>query len=184
VPDHTVPDHTVPDHTVPDHTVPDHTASGHTSAGAIPARDAGPGRRGGGTGDAHEPPAWFGWLRRRPGWLAVAVASLGIFVGVIGGITVFEVAAGKPLDAVVWHHPGSGTTVGGLIGGQPSRPAATAHHRAPPSHRASPSPSPSSTGTGSPSPSATPTSPSPTKSPSPTPTTPSPTPTPSGKAGS
>jgi hypothetical protein len=186
-PDHAPAGHTPVDHTAADRTAPVH-AIAETTIPVHGARHDGPD---GGTGDAHGTGAgrgwagWLGWLRLRPGWVAVTMASLGIFVGVIGGITVFEVAEGKPLDAVVWHHKGTGTTVGGLIGGQSS--PAPAHHTSP-AHRASPSPSPSSTGTGSPSPSPTPTtgSPSPTNSPSPTPTTssPSPNPTSSTKAAS
>ena len=100
------------------------------------------------------------WLNRRPAWLVAAVASVGIFLGVVGAISVFEAAAGKPLEAVVWHRHASGTTVGGLVGGQhPSTRPAT-----PATHRASPSVSPSGVKSGSPSPSVTPTSGSPTPS--------------------
>lgn len=131
----------------------------------------------------HEHGAGAGWLarhagrlRRWPVWLRVAAASAVVFAVVIGGITVFEVAAGKPLDAVVWHHKGSGTTVGSLVGGQSSRSTAPAAHPTSPG-RPSSSPSPSAS---SPSPSPTPSSgsPSPGQSASPSPTAPAPSPSP------
>jgi len=73
-------------------------------------------------------------------WLMLAAAALGVFVITMGVITAFEAIAGKPLDAVVWHHKGSGTTLGGLVKKSPS------------SHRPSTGPSP----TGSVRPSTTP----------------------------
>jgi hypothetical protein len=123
-------------------------------------------------GDAGTP---SGWLRRRPRWLLGAVASAGIFVGVIAGITVFELAAGKPLAAVVWHRSGSGTSVGG--GNVAPDPAASPRHASPATRRATPSagptsPSPSGTGT-----SPVSSSPSPTPSPGSSPPSPSPSPT-------
>ena len=116
-----------------------------------------------------------GWLRRRPRWLLGAVASAGIFVGVIAGITVFELAAGKPLAAVVWHRSGSGTSVGG--GNVAPDPAASPRHASPATRRATPSagptsPSPSGFGT-----SPVSSSPSPTPSPGSSPPSPSPSPT-------
>lgn len=108
--------------------------------------------------------------RVRPGWLAAAIGTAGIFLGVIAAITVFELATGKPLDAVVWHRSGSGTTVGGLVGGQgQARP----RHTSP----ASPTVTPSSRA-GSPAPGSTHTTPA-SPSPSPTATSGSPSPSPS-----
>jgi hypothetical protein len=168
---------TRPDHTRPDHHDQTDPAAGETrstpQAGQDEGQERGPDdRQTAGRG-------WVRWLRGRPAWLAIAVATLGIFVGVVGGITVFEAAAGKPLQAVVWHHKGTGTTVGGLVGGSASHPSTPATHRSATPHPASSSPSPSTSPTGSASPSPTPSSgsPSPTSSssPSPTPTTPSPT---------
>jgi hypothetical protein len=180
---------TRPDHTRPERTRPD-DAAGETAPAPPASPDGGqdggqdgePDRgQAGGPGDRQATGrSWARWLRGRPAWLAITMASLGIFVGVVGGITVFEAAAGKPLDAVVWHHKGTGTTVGGLIGGQDAHPSPSTTHRATP-HPAtsSPSPSTSPTGSASPSPTSSSGSPSPTSSssPSPTPTTPSPTPT-------
>jgi len=165
-------DQTRADQTRADGTRPVQIQLDQTQADQIQAGDGG--ESGGGPGRLRR---WAAWLRRRPAWLAVAMASLGIFVGVVGGITVFEAAAGQPLQSVVWHHKGTGTTVGGLIGGQSSHPA-PATHRATPSRSASPSPTTSHTQTGSASPSPTPSpgSPSPTSSASPTPTGSSPSP--------
>lgn len=111
-----------------------------------------------------------GWLRGRPRWLLTGVATIGLFAGVVGGITLFELAAGKPLEAVVWHRGGSGTTVGGIVGNQPSHSAAPPSRTAKPSGRPS-SPTPSGSATNSPAPSPTPSSgsPSPTSSGSPFP---------------
>ncbi len=90
--------------------------------------------------------------------------ALGVFVVTMGAVTVFEVLAGKPLDAVVWHQHSSGTTLGGLVGGSGG------HHPRP---STSPTPTHSPGSSHSPRPSQTPSS-------SPTPTNSSPAPTPSG----
>jgi hypothetical protein len=117
---------------------------------------------------------WARTVRRWPLWWRVVAASAVVFAVVLGGITAFEVAAGKPLDAVVWHHTGSGTTVGSLVGGQPSKSTAPTAHPTPSGH-ASPSPSPS-VSSPSPSPTLSSGSPSPGHSASPSPTAASPSP--------
>jgi hypothetical protein len=106
------------------------------------------------------------WTRRK--WIMVAATALGVFVIVMAGITVFEAIAGRPLDAVVWHQKGSGTTIGGLVSG-----GSGGHHGGggAPGRSSSPSTSPSSST--SPKPSA-----SPSSSPSSSATSPGPTPTP------
>jgi hypothetical protein len=103
------------------------------------------------------PPRW-----RRP--LALAGMALAVFLLAMASITVFEAVAGKPLDAVVGGKHGSGTTVGGLIGGQSTHTAS--HHTGP---VPSPTPTPSGSGTPSPTPSPTPTTTTPSPSPSTTP---------------
>jgi hypothetical protein len=108
-------------------------------------------------------PKRTGWLRRQPAWVLAALATVGIFLSAVAGVSVVELAAGKPLDALVWHHKGTGTSVGGLVGGQSSQTKPT-----PATHTAKPTPATTS-------PSTTPTSPS--VSPSVTPTSASPTPT-------
>jgi hypothetical protein len=106
------------------------------------------------------------WSRRQ--WIMVAATALGVFVVAMAAVTVFEVAVGKPLDAVVWHKHASGTTLGGLIGGSGG------HHRQP-SHSPSPShsPRPGHSPSSSPSPTTSSTAPStsPTPSSSTTPST-------------
>jgi hypothetical protein len=97
---------------------------------------------------------------RRP--LALAGMALAVFLLAMAGITAFEAIAGKPLDAIVGGKHSSGTTVGGLIGGQ-STHTASHHSGSSPSPAPTPTPSVSST-------------PSPTPSPAPTTTTPSPAP--------
>ncbi len=104
----------------------------------------------------------WAWARRR--WVIAVATALGVFVITMGAVTVFEVLAGKPLDAVLWHQHSSGTTLGGLVGGSGG------HHPRP---STSPTPTHSPGSSHSPRPSQTPSS-------SPTPTTSSPAPTPSG----
>ncbi len=143
----------------PADTVRDVAAAGLAGPpGRGPADEAGAAGRGTDTG-------WvWPWSRRR--WAMVAATALGVFVISMGVVTVVEALAGKPLDAVVWHQHGSGTTVGGLVGGSGG-------------HHPSPSTSPSPSHSPGPSHSARP-SHSPSPSSSPTPTSTAPTPTPSG----
>jgi hypothetical protein len=118
------------------------------------------------TGRTDEAPV----IKSRRKWVMAAATGLGVFVIVMGGITVFEAVAGKPLDAVVWHQKSSGTTLGGLVGGG--------------SHGTSPAPTTSPSSSGSASPTASPSG-SPSSSPatsSPTTATPTPTPTPTTPA--
>jgi hypothetical protein len=114
------------------------------------------------------------WLR----WPALLAAAFGVFVLALAAITVFEVAAGKPLEALIWGRSGGGTTVGVITGAQHTGPATRAKpHPArsgsTPTARPSPSLSPASSQSLSPSPSPTPT---------PTPTASSGSPSPSGAA--
>jgi hypothetical protein len=136
-----------------------------------------PARPGRGKPGRREP---AGWLRRQPRWVLAALASLAIFAGAVAGVSVVELAAGKPLSALVWHHKGTGTTVGGLVGGQssPTKPATPATHPAT-THPATTAPASTTPTSPSPSPSVTPTS----SSPSPTPTTTSPSASTSPTAG-
>ena len=126
------------------------------------------------TGPAGEPGGpgrWHGFRRRWLIWVAAAVA---IFVVTMGVITAVEVAAGEPLDALIWGRTSHGTTVSDLTGGQrATRPKPDLTTPAPtptvtltvtPTATSSPSPSPSQSSTPSPSP--TTSSPSPSPSPS------------------
>jgi hypothetical protein len=108
-----------------------------------------------------------GWQGARRRWLALAAVALGVFVAGMGTITAFEAIAGKPLEAVVWHRSGSGTTIGGLVKHSPS------HQRHSQPAR-NPSPATSPTSPASSHPSTTPT-PQPTTSVSPAPTHTAPT---------
>jgi hypothetical protein len=109
---------------------------------------------------------------RRPRWLVPATAALCVFLAVLGIVTAFEAAAGRPLDALIWGRHGTGTSVGSLVVGSPGGTGGR-HVRHQPRHRHPASPAPAR-----PSPSLTPT-PSPTRTPSPAPS-PSGTPGPSG----
>ena len=129
-----------------------------------PGRPGDPGRPDQSSAASPAPDAGHRWPWARRRWVIAAATALGVFVVTMGAVTVFEVLAGKPLDAVVWHQHSSGTTLGGLVGGSGG------HHPRP---STSPTPSHSPGSSHSPRPSHTPSS-------TPTPTTSSPTPTPSG----
>ncbi len=120
--------------------------------------------------------------RRR--WLISVLAAVGVFVIAMGAVTAIEAIAGKPLESVVWHKKGSGTTVGGLVDGpaahpRHSKPAPTSTPSAPASPSSTPAttppatPTPTPSGSGSAAPSPTPSSGAPA----------SPAPTGSGAAG-
>ena len=112
-----------------------------------------------------------GSARRR--WLAVAGMALGVFVLTLAAITAVEVAAGKPLDALIWGRHTAGTTIGDATGAQHGKPAprpTPSDVTPPPSHRptTTPTPTPTPASTSSTSPTPTP-RPSATRSPSPAP---------------
>lgn len=48
----------------------------------------------------------------------LAGSAIGLFLLVMTGITAFEAATGKPIDALIWGRQGTGTTVGSLVSGQ------------------------------------------------------------------
>jgi hypothetical protein len=99
---------------------------------------------------------------RRPRVLVLAGLALGIFLLAMAGITVFEAVAGKPLDALVGGKSGSGTTIGSIVGRNPSHhtkpasPAVTPHSTPTPGASTGPSPTPSPSPSPSPSPAASP----------------------------
>src|SRR5579875_1866048 len=136
----------------------------------------------GGPGAGRPGPRGSAGGRRRPRWLVPAAAALGVFLAVLGLVTAFEAAAGKPLDALIWGRHGTGTSVGSLVSGSTGGGGSTQHVRHTPDHRhrVSPAPAPPSPSQAPvPSPSATP---APTPSPAPSPSsTPSPSASPSPK---
>src|SRR5579875_2449493 len=71
----------------------------------------------GGPGAGRPGPRGSAGGRRRPRWLVPAAAALGVFLAVLGLVTAFEAAAGKPLDALIWGRHGTGTSVGSLVSG-------------------------------------------------------------------
>jgi hypothetical protein len=113
--------------------------------------------------------------RRR--WLAVAGTAIGVFVFALGSITAVEMAAGKPLDALIWGRHTTGTTIGDATGAQHGKPA-------PGPTPSDVTPSPSHRPTTTPPPTPTSTSPAPTPTPSPSVTrSPPPAPSPSQSTG-
>ena len=103
-------------------------------------------------------------LRNHPRWVITAVTSVAVFLVAMLVITLIEFGIGKPIDASVWGHTSTGTTLGNVTGGgtsskstvQPTTPATSAT----PSQSASPgvnsSVQPTSGATPAPSPSAVP----------------------------
>jgi hypothetical protein len=168
-----------------DHVGPEHDSTDGAGSGEQSADGAGPGDRtadgagsddrgadGAGSDDrTAQAPGTAGRPGGRRRWLAMAGAAAGVFVLTLGGITAFEVAAGKPLDALIWGRRTSGTTVGDATGAQHARPAPR-----PTPQRTTPAPSRSPTGSPTPTPTPSPSSPTPTPTPS---STRSPTPSPS-----
>jgi hypothetical protein len=63
--------------------------------------------------------------KKRPRWLVLAVIAAGTFIIALAVITVFELSVGKTLSATVRGQSGSGTTLGGVMGGQTAKPTPT-----------------------------------------------------------
>jgi hypothetical protein len=141
-----------------------------TGADREAAERADPGPAPDGPGGEQARPAGLRSSGRR--WPAMAGAAIGVFVLTLGGITAFEVAAGKPLDALIWGRDTEGTTIGSVTGAQhasraqPRRAAPTPSHRpaakptpapSPPASSPTPTPTPTPTATRSASPSPSPT---------------------------
>jgi hypothetical protein len=126
-------------------------------------------------GEADRPAATSSWLR--PRWYVLAGAAVAIFAVVMGGITLVEALANKPVSSMVGGPDRSGTSFGQTFGGGGSTPAnepstsPTATPTTSPSGSVQPTPSANPTRPGGPQPpqsSAPPTGPS---SPTPAPTT-------------
>jgi hypothetical protein len=110
---------------------------------------------------------------RRRRWLVLAGAVLGAFVVAMAAVTAVEAIAGKPLETLIWNRPGSGTTIGSVVG-HPARqrPATVPSHSPAPSQTPSAQPSSTSPGLVSPTPTPTPTpTPAPSDSVAPSPGT-------------
>jgi hypothetical protein len=60
--------------------------------------------------------------KKRPRWLVLAAVAVGTFLIAVAVITVFELSVGKTLSATVRGQSGSGTTVGGVVGGRTAKP--------------------------------------------------------------
>jgi hypothetical protein len=104
--------------------------------------------------------------RPRRRWLRLAGVVLGAFVVAMGGVTAVEAIAGKPLETLIWHRAGSGTTIGSVVGHPaPRQPAIVPSNSPAPSQSPSAQPSSTSPGLVSPTPTSTPT-PTPTPTPS------------------
>jgi hypothetical protein len=141
---------------------------GQTSRDGTSGDGSGDGTSRDGTGTGR-PPGAHARKDPDPGWrprpLMLAGVALGIFLLVMAGITIVEVVAGKPLDAIVGGKSGSGTTISSIVGGssnksshrtRPTGPAVSPHATTTPGASNSPSPTPSPTSSPSPSQSAAP----------------------------
>ncbi|KAE8765796.1 hypothetical protein [Georgenia thermotolerans] len=115
--------------------------------------------------------AWRAVVERY-GYRRLVAMVLGVFVVIIGAVTLVEVAAGKPLSDVVRNEQGSGTTIG-VSSGTTSRetPAAPATPGQGPSEAPSSTPGPGSTPTPAPTATTAPgePTPAPTQAPEPSP---------------
>src|ERR1017187_6078332 len=63
---------------------------------------------------------------KRPRWLVLTAITVGTFLIAVAVITVIELSAGKNLNALLTNRPGGGTTVGGVVGGQNTKPTTPA----------------------------------------------------------
>jgi len=164
-----------------DWAAPGRAAAGSTAAGSTAVYGTASG--GGAGGD--RPPGEDAGSRspaRRRRWLAMAVAVLATFVVAMSAVTAVEAIAGKPLESLIWHKSGSGTTLGNVVGHH-----ATARATTTPGTSSTPSQSPSARPSSTaPSPSTTSPSPSTSASTSASPsagTSASPSSSPSGSTG-
>jgi hypothetical protein len=91
--------------------------------------------------------------RPRRRWLMLAGAMLGAFVVAMGAVTAVEAIAGKPLETLIWHRAGSGTTIGSVVHQSAHRHPATVPSSGPaPSQSSSTQPSSTPSGVVSPTP--------------------------------
>ena len=113
-------------------------------------------------------------------WLALTSAVVATFLITMAVITGIELAVGRPLDSIIWHRHGTGTTVGTVVNGPAAPPHRTPHPTqtgynsrppATPAPHASRLPSHTRTPPAPPQPTAPSPSPSPSGSPLPTPST-------------
>jgi hypothetical protein len=107
--------------------------------------DGGSGSDGGESGDGDARKA-----RRKRLWIRYGIPAISVFLLVIIGVTIVELAAGKPLSSVVWGKAGSGTSVGSVFTGHESSSSSST-----PSATTSAQPSASSNPSSSAQPSAT-----------------------------
>jgi hypothetical protein len=101
-------------------------ASGAEPSAVEPSADDEPGDDEPGDGEPGDGAARK--ARRKRLWIRYAIPAISVFVLVIIGVTVWELAAGKPLSSVVWGKAGSGTSIGSVFtghdsGGSPSSPS-------------------------------------------------------------
>ncbi|SDI97655.1 hypothetical protein SAMN05444157_1093 [Frankineae bacterium MT45] len=146
------------------HSIPDETAQATTSTWS------------GVTTTEKAKPRWWSTLE----WRHAAIATLAIFSALMIGVTGFEIAAHRPLAAVVQGERGSGTSLSGGSTSTKSTPAPTvtpstatptATTAAPTSTEATPSPALTPSATPAATPSPTPVSATPTPAPAASPTT-------------
>lgn len=91
--------------------------NGSDSAGRNNGTDGtnGGGKHSGGTGGVGR--SWRG----HPRWVITAVTAVAVFLVAMLVITLIEFGTGKPIDASVWGHTSTGTTLGNATGGTSSR---------------------------------------------------------------
>jgi hypothetical protein len=98
---------------------------GHPGApGGLTSDGPGNGRDSGGSGSGKHGRAGGGRIvrgvRDHPRWVVTVATSAAVFLVAILVITLIEFGTGKPIDASVWGHNSSGTTLGNVTGSHSS----------------------------------------------------------------
>jgi hypothetical protein len=93
-------------------------AAGSTVAGAPAAGSTVAGAAAAGSTEAAGATAGSDGKKKRPRWVILTAITVGTFLVALAVITVIELSVGKTLHAIVTNRPGTGTTVGGVVGGQ------------------------------------------------------------------
>jgi hypothetical protein len=93
-------------------------AAGSTAAGAAAAGRTAAGAAAAGSTAVAGATVNSDGKTKRPRWVILTAITVATFLVALAVITVIELSVGKTLHAIVTNRPGTGTTVGGVVGGQ------------------------------------------------------------------